>query len=51
MGKEIYRHPYRECPYCGAHLDAGEVCDCGGQRLQGIHRRYFRMEGKIRHGI
>ena len=24
MGK-----PYRECQYCGAHLDAGEICDCG----------------------
>ena len=23
MGK-----PYRECPFCGAHLDAGEMCDC-----------------------
>lgn len=23
MGK-----PYRECPLCGAHLDAGETCDC-----------------------
>lgn len=23
MGK-----PYRECPRCGAHLDAGEICDC-----------------------
>ena len=23
MGK-----PYRECPFCGAHLDAGEKCDC-----------------------
>lgn len=20
--------PYRVCPHCGAHLDAGEVCDC-----------------------
>ena len=19
---------YRECPYCGAHLDPGERCDC-----------------------
>lgn len=19
---------YRTCPYCGAHLDPGEVCDC-----------------------
>ena len=23
---------YRECPRCGAHLDPGEVCDCGGQK-------------------
>ena len=27
MGK-----PYRECPHCGAHLDAGEICDCGEQK-------------------
>ena len=19
---------YRECPYCGSHLDPGERCDC-----------------------
>lgn len=19
---------YRECPYCGANLDPGELCDC-----------------------
>ncbi len=19
---------YRTCPYCGAHLDPGETCDC-----------------------
>lgn len=19
---------YKTCPHCGAHLDAGEVCDC-----------------------
>lgn len=19
---------YRTCPFCGAHLDPGEVCDC-----------------------
>lgn len=19
---------YRTCPYCGAHLDSGEKCDC-----------------------
>lgn len=27
MGK-----PYRECPRCGAHLDAGEICDCRTER-------------------
>ena len=20
---------YHECPDCGAHLDPGEICDCG----------------------
>lgn len=20
--------PYRECEYCGSHLDSGEKCDC-----------------------
>ena len=24
MGK----HYYTTCPYCGAHLDPGERCDC-----------------------
>lgn len=25
---------YRECPYCHAHLDAGERCDCGENGTQ-----------------
>ena len=29
MGK-----PYRECPHCGAHLDAGEICDCRKQKRE-----------------
>ena len=24
--------PYRECPDCGDHLDAGEICDCKESR-------------------
>lgn len=20
--------PFKKCPICGAHLDAGEICDC-----------------------
>jgi len=23
---------YRECPYCGAHLDPWEICDCCGEK-------------------
>ena len=23
---------YQECPYCGANLDPGEVCDCIEER-------------------
>ncbi len=26
--------PYRVCPHCGAHLDAGETCDCRQQEQQ-----------------
>lgn len=29
---------YRTCPYCGAHLDPGERCDCkGGDLLLADH--------------
>lgn len=24
---------YKVCPYCGAHLDFGERCDCNGGAL------------------
>lgn len=27
-GVVVMGKPYRECPFCGAHLDAGEMCDC-----------------------
>lgn len=26
--KEDTGQYYRVCPYCGAHLDPGEKCDC-----------------------
>ena len=32
---------YRVCPFCGDHLDAGEVCDC---------RREIEQEREERHG-
>lgn len=25
---------YHTCPYCGAHLDPGEVCDCAASRYE-----------------
>lgn len=41
MGK-----PYRECQYCGAHLDAGEICDCGErerERQAAVDPRRMRL--------
>lgn len=34
---------YKECPYCGAHLDPGERCDCSGTNEQG------GVEYRVRH--
>lgn len=44
MGK-----PYRECPDCGAHLDAGESCDCKRKReeLVAICREDDKTAGEI----
>lgn len=39
MGK-----PYRECPRCGAHLDAGEICDCGKKRQDGAAQPREKMK-------
>lgn len=25
---------YKTCPYCGAHLDPGERCDCDGAKKE-----------------
>ena len=34
------------CEYCGAHLDAGERCDCRDNELPIIHARYAREHKK-----
>ena len=39
MGK-----PYRECPRCGAHLDAGEICDCREKRQEKAAQPHEKME-------
>ena len=26
---------YETCPYCGAHLDRGEKCDCKNEKQEG----------------
>lgn len=33
------RTPYRECPLCGSHLDAGEVCDCKQEQQAALVER------------
>lgn len=58
---------YRECPYCGSHLDPGERCDCRDKkeaappepgtasRAAGIRRTHTlsvpRFSGKVKEGI
>ena len=27
---------YKTCPYCGAHLDPGETCDCRDEAGGGV---------------
>jgi hypothetical protein len=27
---------FRTCPYCGAHLDPGEQCDCKKETAPGV---------------
>ena len=39
MGK-----PYRECQYCGAHLDAGEICDCREKRQEKAAQPHEKMK-------
>lgn len=39
MGK-----PYRECPRCGAHLDAGEICDCREKRQEKAAQPHEKMK-------
>ena len=39
---------YRECPYCGDHLDPGEVCDCKRRGGDGVKEK--TLEGLMRGG-
>lgn len=41
---------YRECPFCGANLDPGEICDCkdaaedSGNRVKRPQARFDGLE-------
>lgn len=37
---------YRICPWCGAHLDPGERCDCGEGRWERITPRSMAHTGR-----
>lgn len=41
MGK-----PYKVCPACGAHLDAGEICDCKRER-DAERMANLRKQGRV----
>lgn len=34
---------YRICPYCRAHLDFGEICDCRKARLDRAYDLILRL--------
>ena len=39
-GGDYMNKPYRVCPYCNAHLDSGEHCDCrDSQQSKAINDR------------
>ena len=39
---------YRTCPYCGAHLDPDERCDCLS-RIRGKAHKWNGMDGVRTH--
>ena len=39
--------PYRVCDHCGAHLDAGELCDCRNQQEQAERAAETRRRLKL----
>ena len=39
---------YRTCPYCGAHLDPGELCDCGtGKAADHFNEKAKQWRGRF----
>ena len=35
---------FRECPYCGCHLDPGEKCDCREESERYVRRMQEQMD-------
>lgn len=42
----MHKKPFNTCPYCGAHLDPGEPCDCPGA----VAEREKRTNGGKKNG-
>lgn len=38
---------YKTCPYCGAHLDPGEHCDCTKERSEKMNPQKLRLEAGL----
>lgn len=41
---------YKECPFCGANLDPGEVCDCQEERSKTFGKSIYRNRTGNRRG-
>ena len=38
---------YKTCPYCGAHLDHGERCDCRDEKREAAPLQRERPQNKV----
>lgn len=45
LSKEAKNLYYVECPYCGAHLDPGEKCECQNQTKKRVDENENKSTG------
>lgn len=51
MGQDKRRQYYKTCPFCNAHLDPGEQCDCKRMESQEPRQGELMSPRSISHSI